>query len=784
MTKVIAVMVSLLLILPPGVFAEKHGLTESMSRKSRLSTSTFASGRDSVTGVWQPETLHFADEVTGSERWRLTYGNRFRDSVGGEHGMDGVWSGDGSRIGGRHYGSSTNSTSQRLGQHAYNFSFLVSSDGSALNTPAIYASCDYAKPWQWLHTERSSAILTADTSDYSNSLYSGDELYKYTFTTANAALSSALMYNAGDNVRRSFQKNGLSGTDESIYLVSSDSVCSTAPNTIDSQCLHFFSLNATNATHLNSYGIARNAAEYAYHDRDWEFSWHSGSLWGVGAQSIDSIIIQYEGSGSGLVFFELSRTGSYSDGGPVWEDWDGDSYGDNEMRIVSSLDVNGTFPGYGNTYWGHPAFDNWGTKGIVGHSADFLRGNETDEEYEWKTRGTHIVEKSNNWRPRPGAVANKSSYDGSHHNWNAFSDYVLANQPSGDLIYTTPWTCEDGNATAVISLNRALIGGDYTAYPRPVQSPDGTKFVYHDILFYAPYDNATDDTSAYNINVAVAYYPHPPEITQVTSNSGTNTIRFDWRLDQANPRGYTTRGWPNEDTDNPPPPRETKEFRLWRSANGSNGWEPVVAVNATIFEKYNFKTGEWTGSPYWEISDTPSAGTWYYAVTSAEWSGLESRTLSNVYSSAGSQTAAYPSDPKGKSNFCTAYQSSIKRYYNIYAKDGSAPTATQAMRVASIPVSAEKEYIDWLGDQAGTTTQYLVTPVDSQGNEGEPLEGTRTPLSTAGQYLVAWTDTSGSIPVEGGESDPDPDPTPTTTGPIPSFGGRMLSTGGRILVFQ
>jgi hypothetical protein len=34
------------------------------------------------------------------------------------------------------------------------------------------------------------------------------------------------------------------------------------------------------------------------------------------------------------------------------------------------------------------------------------------------------------------------------------------------------------------------------------------------------------------------------------------------------------------------------------------------------------------------------------------------------------------------------------------------------------------------------------------------------------------------------QSNPDPDPTPTTTGPIPSFGGRMLSTGGRILVFQ
>ena len=172
-------------------------------------------------------------------------------------------------------------------------------------------------------------------------------------------------------------------------------------------------------------------------------------------------------------------------------------------------------------------------------------------------------------------------------------------------------------------------------------------------------------------------------------------------------------------------------------------------------------------------------------MTSVEWSGLESRTLSNVCSSAGTQITAYPEDPKGKSNFCTTFQPEITRYYNIYAADGETPNATQADRIASIPVTAEKDYIDWLGATDGST-QYLITPVDSQGNEGEPLEGTRTVLETDGQYLLAWTDTSGGIPVDPGDpGTPDTeDPIPTTSGPILRTGQHLLRVGDSVLRVQ
>jgi hypothetical protein len=205
------------------------------------------------------------------------------------------------------------------------------------------------------------------------------------------------------------------------------------------------------------------------------------------------------------------------------------------------------------------------------------------------------------------------------------------------------------------------------------------------------------------------------------------------------PRGYTQRGWPDEATDNPPPPRETKLFRLWRSADGTS-WEPISTVNAEIFERYDFASGDWTGNSYWEITDTPGAGTFYYAVTAQEWSGLESRTLSNVYSTAGAQTAVYPSDPKGVKPFYLkppsapsisisklstsgqykiqweAVNNPLVRYYNIYySNSGTSPKMQQQYRIASIPAQIT-EYVDWLADK-NNEEKYLVTSVDSQGNE-------------------------------------------------------------------
>ena len=108
-----------------------------------------------------------------------------------------------------------------------------------------------------------------------------------------------------------------------------------------------------------------------------------------------------------------------------------------------------------------------------------------------------------------------------------------------------------------------------------------------------------------------------------------------------------------------------------------------------------------------------------------------------MFSTTGVQTAAYPIDPKGDSDFATMYTASTLRHYNIYAADGTTPSAVQQDRIASIPVAAGTEYVDWLGAADGST-QYAVTAVDSQGNESAPLSATREVLATAGQYRVSW----------------------------------------------
>jgi hypothetical protein len=78
------------------------------------------------------------------------------------------------------------------------------------------------------------------------------------------------------------------------------------------------------------------------------------------------------------------------------------------------------------------------------------------------------------------------------------------------------------------------------------------------------------------------------------------------------------------------------------------------------------------------------------------------------------------------------YDTSLIRYYNIYAKDGADPYSQnvasklrQNAKIASVPASDDYDgrglftYVDWVGATDGTT-EYTVTAVDYQGNESVP----------------------------------------------------------------
>jgi hypothetical protein len=335
-----------------------------------------------------------------------------------------------------------------------------------------------------------------------------------------------------------------------------------------------------------------------------------------------------------------------------------------------------------------------------------------------------------------------------HTDWNAWSDYFAtssASTPTKGLggFYTSKY---DGSVVKKVASAHLRESGStsYDSLPRVTQSPDGTKLIFHS-------DFLSKTANTWDIFYAVAYYPHPPEVTSVTNNSGAYTVHFDWRLKTSNPRGYTKRGWPDEATDTPPPPRETKLFRVWRTCAKVDDWKPLGTVNADIFSRYDFSTGRWKGDDYWEYIDgSKPSGTCYYAVTAQEHSGLESRTLSNIFSETGAQIVEYPSDPKGikpfyfvapqwpspkpASKLSTPGQyrldweepaNALIRYYNIYYSTDLIPKAIQSQRIASVP-KGTKTYVDWLAHPT-SEGHYLITSVDSQGNESSLARRMLTP---------------------------------------------------------
>lgn len=279
-----------------------------------------------------------------------------------------------------------------------------------------------------------------------------------------------------------------------------------------------------------------------------------------------------------------------------------------------------------------------------------------------------------------------------------------------------------GDAYPLVTTHCTATVSNYNAYPRPSQSPDGTK-----VAFQAYWLNSSN--SYPYVSYVIAYYPHPPYLNQPSPLS--TGVRINW-----NSPKYTTRGWPNETSDPPPEPKEVKYYHVWISEDAST-WKELTTTGVSF------------GTNYYDATQ-PAGTTRYYAITSEEHSRLESRTLSNVWKvtldATGDLTenvelSAYPTNPGGVSPFWTQLppapsdvsvtkqttaghyrlnwtepSDSKIRYYNIYYSTTATPTADQKYRIASVPVGTST-YLDWLADP-NATAYYLVTSVDRQGNEG------------------------------------------------------------------
>ena len=249
----------------------------------------------------------------------------------------------------------------------------------------------------------------------------------------------------------------------------------------------------------------------------------------------------------------------------------------------------------------------------------------------------------------------------------------------------------------------------------------------------------------------MVYYPYPPTNLEAASAVGGG-IELLWL-----PPKYTERRWINPSTGQIDEvngevlyAREIKRYHVWRAAGATGPWQEVGAgidaeygndpVTNTLKPRAN---NAWV-SPSNKISftDSPGDGTWYYALTSEEHSGLESDELSEILRVvvSGTSVSAQVIQPKGQKNFWTIAPArpggfsvdrqsiaghyrlawsepseSKIRYYNIYYSTSGNPQTTQAQRIASLP-HGTSSYLDWLAHPT-VSGSYGITSVDRYGNE-------------------------------------------------------------------
>ncbi len=728
------------------------------TRKARRATNTFYHGASAGNNwVRQPQSLVYSDTRTGHEVWVLSNNNNQANIFYTDISPANPWSADGARLG--FFSSSPPSSytatfGSTMGpEDAIGSPYVMRSDGSYIRDAGGSANRGYGSVgfsfFLW-------SPVIPDTYYTIGGAYNGLSLEQYSLYK-NTVSDNATTY--VKTVQVSTDTSYVLGTGKTI---SPDGKIIPVKKDNASLTKTYFPTQVYPEDSVQSLDPSGWAEQRGQTDE-----WAGGDPFACAHDeympSSEFMILLFSAdcNNVGPVFYKYNLTGTDTDGGPDFDPSE-TTYATFNSKEVEPLWTAGsetltnvpwklekaTHPDY--HWWGHPGFDRWGRTVTFNDGNGYWYPNGSTEyggPVTWDYKNRTLVAEPGATQPQTLTRTGGSYVD--HNAWSDYFAYSKNGSTEGDeerWVLTAQYDkLTDANDIRYVSYHyqNKNASGDYewTSNNRVAQSPDGTKISYA-ITFLTSVPDSGD--MAY----AVAYYPHPPEITSVTG-SGTYTIRFDWRTDQTTSRGYTQRGWPDEATDDPPPPRETKLFRLWRSSTGTDGWTPVSTVNAEIFSRYDFSTGDWIGNNYWTITDTPGAGTWYYAVTAMEHSGLESRVLSNVFSTAGTQTAAYPADPKADTGVTSTYQSTLKRYYNIYAEDVTTPATTQQNRIASISVTADiSEYIDWLGNTDGTT-KYVVTAVDTQGNESSPLSVSFAETATDGQYQVQWQEgqSRGTVPL-------------------------------------
>lgn len=735
----IIVVLVLFCIEVPYIFASFEKLNEIENRKTRKYSNTFYHGASTGNDfVRQSQMLIYNDIQTGHEVCVLTNNNNQFSQYHGEISPANPWSADGKRLGFFSSMAPEGFSSTLDGFGGGTVGYVIRSDGSYLRETidASYRS-HHNSSWRFfVWNPAIPDVYYAFGESGSGRGLNTEDFYKNTVSDNEIAYNKLFSFPSGNRYQ--------------IYKVINPSGTHTVAMSWDGQYYYPIQLKGTPKL-LDEDG--------------WSFDRSQGTNYGGGIKAKHELYFP-DPTGKWFIhmnsvlntngFWKYNLTGNHIDGGPKFIDL---------FTAFDSQEVEPmwmgftTFPSFQiqknlGHWWGHPGFDRWGR--LVAHGAGAAVGGHlggSDVVFDYVNRqydySKNTIAYATHDLPR------------SYTDWSAWSDFVsCSNRDNDDSV-------PNGNYVFVYKYDKIAADNEYylvakhhgrqnnptsyctQSFARQTQSPDGTKIAY-EVEFMTSAQDKSD------IAYAVAYYPYPPEIVNTISVSGTVTVRFDWQneIGDPYPRTYTKRGWPNESTNDRPIPRETSKYRLWRSVDNIN-WEPIKTIDAEHFSKFDFQNGDFKEGHdrFWEITDTPGTGSWFYAITSVEHSGLESRSLSNIFKiiiseggGSGNEVVKYPVKPGEKTNFITRKPSpplniqvikkstaghhllswakplanhQLIRYYNIYYSTTQTPLPIPENRIASVPANATN-YTDWLAESSSDAF-YIVTSVDTQGNESSDL---------------------------------------------------------------
>jgi hypothetical protein len=680
-----------------------QNLDEMFRRKALLGAATWP-WRDLTKAYdrldWQTETLCFTDTKTGREVWRMTATPNIRNYYHNDIAMS-PWSANGKRLG-------LQSWRAERGRELRNMWMVVDADGSKLRpTVNMDAYCHWSPLLPDVYYTFGGTPIKGVTSD-------SKVLYKVTVGDDGpaTAMQPLLTYPAPGFIGKLISADGkmiLAGSadhKQNPYQVTY------TPSIIYPDDKAKRLLQAGWSVNLDFGDYAPPFKSGHYHDK---------YLLGDGTWLY--IIDRSFG------YWRIRTLGSAADGGPKFTGDDGKgNFGEMIPEYVRKLGKLND-PWKENQYPGHPGFDRWGELVCIANY------DTVDEQGKFKI-GTSVYDFIHH-RPVTGKWIPQS--DGAVHcDWEAFADWCVVSVEKSEYSYGDariechPYDQVGKNFVVCYTNNFSNgfkgVGASYYGYIRPAQSPDGTKVAFHSDML-----NTTDAPDCY---WAVCYYPLPP--TDIKAETAAGGIKLTWKSPS-----YTKRGWPKA-TDPPPPAREIKTFHVWRAKAATGPWEEAGAAPVS----YEHDAARAVRVPKGlEFVDHPGDGAWCYALTSEEYSGLESRELSEVLkvdvaggklatsavAAKEGQTGFWKTAPTAPGKFKVEKaetpgqylltweepKDAHVRYYNIYHSPGQAVAATQQNRIASVVVGTNK-FVDWLGDPEGPGA-YVITAVDRQGNESKAV---------------------------------------------------------------